>query len=146
MPIASQISQLAATDHGARHNPHRRSRELASFCGYDGERAKFRLLRASVRYRYVKRSCFGYQEGCTSAGGGSDLSGDVVGVGVRLANHRDAAFATGDIDPLIGCVVEEIVSVADDVVKVAGVLQSRQPVPKLAGPRHLSVSASRSSG
>jgi hypothetical protein len=42
MPIASQISQLAATDHGARHNPHRRSRELASFCGYDGERATFR--------------------------------------------------------------------------------------------------------
>src|SRR6266404_1355938 len=98
MPIASQISQLAAIDHGARHNPHRRSRELASFCRYDGEGAKFRLLRASVRYRYVKHPCFAHEERCTSAGRGSDLAGDVVLVGVRLANHRDATFAAGDVD------------------------------------------------
>jgi hypothetical protein len=56
-----------------------------------------------MRYCHVKRSCFGHEEGCTSAGGGSELAGDVVDVGVRLANHRDATFAAGDIDPPIGC-------------------------------------------
>ena len=30
------------------------------------------------------------------------MADDVVLVGVRLANHRDAAFAAGDVDPLIG--------------------------------------------